>query len=146
MAALSIGFGVLAGLVQTLGLSRWVFLVPGLAARFVAPSASETERAVSTSLFDAANAYLGMGVGEHLGYLFTALWTLTLALLLWRTWRWLALAALPLAAGIATGMLEPMGVPMAADINAISFSLWALWTIAFGILVLWRGKKALAEP
>ena len=36
VAGLSIGFGVLAGLVQGLGLLRWVILIPGLAAHFVA--------------------------------------------------------------------------------------------------------------
>jgi hypothetical protein len=144
LAALSVGFGVLAGLVQVLGLSRWVFLVPGLAANFVRPEGSETDKAIAASLFDAANRYLGVGIGEHLGYLFTALWTLTIAMLLWRAWKWLAVAAIPLALGVAAGMLEPFGVPMAADINAISFSLWALWMIVFGVLVIWRWKKALA--
>lgn len=37
IAALSIGAGVLAGLVQALGLLRWVMLVPSLAAMYVAP-------------------------------------------------------------------------------------------------------------
>jgi len=65
LAALSIGAGVLAGLVQALGLLRWVMLVPALAATYVAPGATEAERAMAVALFDAANNYLGMGVGEQ---------------------------------------------------------------------------------
>src|SRR6218665_332035 len=74
-AALSAGFGVVAGLVQALGLLRWVILAPGLAASYTAPGATETQKEMAMALFDFANRYLGMGVGEHLGYLFTALWT-----------------------------------------------------------------------
>ncbi len=35
-------FGVLAGVVQSLGFARWVFLVPALAARYVDPASTQT--------------------------------------------------------------------------------------------------------
>jgi hypothetical protein len=65
LAALSIGAGVLAGLVQALGLLRWVMLVPGLAAMYVAPGATAAEQSMAIALFDVANHYLGRGVGEQ---------------------------------------------------------------------------------
>ena len=37
-------------------------------------------------------------------------------------------------------MAEPFGVPMAGAINAISYTLWAVWTLALGIVVL-RGER-----
>ncbi|MHB1102919.1 MAG: DUF4386 domain-containing protein [Devosia sp.] len=140
-AMLSAAFGILAGLVQALGLLRWVILVPRLATKYLAPGADELERQLATSVFDAANAYLGMGVGEHLGYFFTALWTITIAIAIWNQVRWLALAAGALAIGIATGMIEPFGVPLAGTINAISFSAWALWALILGVLVLRGGRR-----
>lgn len=140
VAAFSAGFGILAGLVQALGLLRWVMLVPALAASYVAPDATPAQQEMAMALFDAANRYLGMGVGEHLGYLFTALWTLTIALLVWARFRWLALAGIVIAAGVAAGMLEPFGVPGAADINSIAFSAWALWAIVLGVVLLWKGS------
>ncbi|RYE88349.1 MAG: DUF4386 domain-containing protein [Hyphomicrobiales bacterium] len=140
VAAFSAGFGILAGLVQALGLLRWVMLVPVLAASYVAPDASEARKEMAMALFDTANRYLGMGVGEHLGYLFTALWTLTIAMLVWQRFRWLALAGVVIAAGVAFGMLEPFGVAGAGDINSIAFSAWALWALALGVVLLWRGK------
>lgn len=142
LAAFSAGFGILAGLVQALGLLRWVMLVPGLAATYVAPGATDTQKEMATALFDAANRYLGMGVGEHFGYLFTALWTLTIALLVWKQFRVLALAGIAIAAGVIVGMAEPFGVPMVGDINSIAFSLWALWALAFGVALIWKGKPA----
>lgn len=139
LAALSIGAGVLAGLVQALGLLRWVMLVPSLAAMYVAPDATEIDKSMAVALFDAANHYLGMGVGEHLGYFFTSIWTGLIAALLFRLNRVIALLGFVIAAGVIAGMLEPFGVPLTGLINSISYTLWAIWTLAVGILVL-RGK------
>ena len=142
VAAFSAGFGILAGLVQALGLMRWVMLVPALAASYVAPDATLAQQEMAMALFDAANRYLGMGVGEHLGYLFTALWTLTIAVLVWSRLRWLGVAGIVIAAGVAAGMLEPFGVAGAGDINSMAFSLWALWAIALGVALLWKRGKS----
>jgi len=145
LAALSIGAGVLAGLVQALGLLRWVLLVPGLAASYVAPGATEVQQQMATALFDAANRYLGMGVGEHFGYLFTAAWTVLAAALIVRQHRYIAAAGVLISLGVMAGMAEPFGVPMAGAINAISYTLWAVWTLILGIVVL-RGERREALP
>jgi len=144
LAALSIGAGVLAGLVQALGLLRWVMLVPSLAAMYVAPGATEMEQSMAIALFDAANHYLGMGVGEHLGYCFTAIWTALASALMVKTNRVIAAAGIVIALGVISGMLEPFGVPMTGLINSISYTLWALWTLILGIVVL-RGERAAAS-
>lgn len=149
LATLSLGAGVLAGLVQALGLLRWVMLVPSLAAMYVAPGATEIDRAMAISLFDAANHYLGMGVGEHLGYFFTAIWTVLISALIFRTHRIMAIAGVVIALGVVSGMLEPFGVPLTGMINAISYTLWALWTLILGIIVLRGDRKsvgAIAQP
>ena len=104
---------------QALGLLRWVMLVPSLAAAYVAPGAT-------AGLFDAMNHYLGAGVGEHLGYLFTGASTVMVSALIWTQWRPLAVAGALIALGSVAGMAEPFGVPMTSMINALSFSLWAL--------------------
>lgn len=146
LAAFSIGAGVLAGLVQALGLLRWVMLVPSLAAMYVAPGATEMEQSMAVALFDAANHYLGMGVGEHLGYFFTATWTALAAALLFKTNPILASAGIVIALGVISGMLEPFGVPLTGMINSISYTLWAVWTLIVGIVVLRDGRSATANP
>ena len=147
LAGLSIGFGALAGLVQALGLIRWVMLTPVLAASYTAPGATEMDKAMAVSLFDATNAYLGVGVGEHLGYLFTGVWTLLVSALILSDRRILAVSGMALSFTVMAGMLEPFGVPYAADINAIGFSLWALWALALGVMTLVRERAApVAQP
>lgn len=146
LAALSIGAGGLAGLVQALGLLRWVMLVPSLAAIYVAPGVTEVEQSMAVALFDAANHYLGMGVGEHLGYFFTAIWTVLTAALIFRTNRIMAVAGIVIALGVISGMLEPYGVALTGMINATSYTLWAVWTLIVGIIILRSKGQATAAP
>ncbi|WP_421759764.1 DUF4386 family protein [Devosia sp.] len=144
VAGLSIGFGVLAGLVQGLGLLRWVILIPGLAAHYVAPGTTELQQAMDVAIFDFANQFLGAGVGEHVGYLFTAIWTALVSALLVRDHKILAVAGLVIAAGVAFGVLEAFGVGLAGAVVAIAFSLWAVWALLVGIQVL-RGDRKTAR-
>jgi hypothetical protein len=114
-------FGVVAGLAQTLGFLRWPFLVPHLAEAYLAPGASEAQRAVAALVFEAFHRYAGMAVGEHLGYLSTSVWTFLIALLMLRAplfGRWLGMSGMVLAVGVATGLLEPAGWELAGTINA----------------------------
>ena len=77
----SIVVGSAAALVQALGLVRWPFAVPELARRYVAadgPDAAATRRADRGHLRDPPSA-ARRGIGEHLGYLLTGVWTLLVA-------------------------------------------------------------------
>lgn len=134
-------FGVVAGLAQTFGFLRWPFLVPHLAQAYLAPGASEAQRAAAALVFEAFHRYAGMAVGEHLGYLSTSVWTFLVALLMLRSplfGRWLGASGMVLALGIATGLLEPAGWELAGAINAISYLAWALWLIVVGVVLLVR--------
>jgi hypothetical protein len=134
-------FGVVAGLAQTLGFLRWPFLVPHLAQAYLAPQASEAQRAAAALVFEAFHRYAGMAVGEHLGYLSTSVWTFLVALVMLRSplfGRWLGLSGLLLALGVATGLFEPAGWELAGTINALSYLAWALWLIVLGVVLLVR--------
>ena len=63
--------GVMAAVVQFLGLVRWPFLVPYLARVDADPDASPARRETIDVVFQSFNRYLGVAVGEHLGYLLT---------------------------------------------------------------------------
>jgi hypothetical protein len=95
---------------------------------------------MAVSIFEATNLYLGLGVGEHLGYLFTGVWTLLVSSLLFADRRILSLSGFALSLGVIAGMLEPFGVPAAAAINAIAYSLWALWSLILGVMLLVEGR------
>jgi hypothetical protein len=142
-------FGLIAGLSQTLGFLRWPFLVPHLAQAYLAPGASEAQRAAAGMVFEAFHRYAGMAVGEHLGYLSTAVWTVLVAVVMLRTAvlpRWLGASGVVLALGIAAGLAEPAGWELGGTINALSYLAWALWLIAVGVtLLIRRGDPALSE-
>jgi len=137
LASAAMVFGVVAGLLQFLGLARWPFLVPYLADTYVDPQSSPATRDAAAVTFQAFHDYAGGALGEHLGYLFTALWTLVLVpgiRVLGRPWlAWLGIAS---AIGIALGMLEPLGVDAAGTVNAVAYTAWAVWLVIVGVLVL----------
>ena len=138
--ATATAFGVLGGMVQFLGLIRWPFLVPYLADTYLDPASSAATRESIAVVFQAFNQYAGVGVGENLGYLFTGLWTLLVALAMFGSAlpfrRWLALLGVVSAVGILLGMLEPAGFEPAANIVVVGYILWSIWLALFGIFLL----------
>ena len=71
VVAVSVAVGVLASAVQFLGMIRWPFLVPYLA-REAARSGPNSARGEAVDVaFQSFNRYLGVAVGEHLGYALT---------------------------------------------------------------------------
>jgi hypothetical protein len=142
--AVATAFGVTAGVVQFLGLVRWPFLVPYLADAYLDPASSTATRESAAVVFQAFNQYAGVGVGENLGYLFTGLWTLLVALAMFGSAlpfrRWLGLLGMASAAGILVGMLEPAGFGPAANVVVIGYVLWSIWLTLTGIILLLPGS------
>ena len=138
--AVATTFGVIAGVVQFLGLVRWPFLVPYLADTYLDPASSAATRASVAVVFEAFNRYAGVAVGENLGYLFTGLWTRVVALAMFGSAlpfrRWLGLLGTVSAAGLLVGTLDPAGFDPAADIVVVGYILWSLWLAVFGIFLL----------
>lgn len=66
-------FGVISAIVQIIGLLRWVFVVPVIANSYVSGNAA-TKAAAITS-FQTIHQFGGVLLGEHLGQLFTIIWT-----------------------------------------------------------------------
>ena len=91
-------------------------------------------------VFEAFNRYAGVAVGEHLGYLFTGLWTALVALAMFGSAlpfrRWLSLLGMVSAAGVLVGTLEPAGFEAAANIVVVGYVLWSIWLLLTGIILL----------
>ena len=148
LTVLSIVVGAVASLVQGLGLVRWPFAVPELARRYVAapdgPEGDSTRQVVST-LFGTLHRLLGVGIGEHLGYLFTGLWTLLVAAsILWTATlpAWLGIVGVPIGVALLVSTLEfvgpnePDGWGLAGTIVPIAYIAWSIWLIALGVFLL----------
>ena len=137
--------GGAAAIVQMLGLARWPFLVPELARRHVAapkgPAGDATREAVEIT-FVAVHRLLGIGIGEHLGYLLTGAWTLLVAASIASTQvlpGWLGLLGVPIGLGILVGALEFVGPnegdgwPIAGRVVPVAYIAWSLWLVALGV-------------
>ena len=135
LGGIAVALGVLAGFAKTLGIVRWTLLMPGLAAAWVDPAATEATRAAIAVTYAAFNAYAG-GVGEVLGVgLFAGLWTILVSVALVRLGggaRWLGLAGLAAAGLLLTTLLTVVGIenPILLTLSGI---LWQLWTFALAI-------------
>lgn len=135
--ALATTIGVLAGLVQFMGLIRWTFLVPYLAESYFETNASQATRDSISVVFQAFHRFAGMAIGEHLGYLCTSVWTALIALALAQSSQfshWLGWIGFLPALCIFIGLFEEAGFQPAAAINAIGYILWSVWLIVVGVV------------
>jgi hypothetical protein len=81
-----------------------------LAAAYLDPVASVTTRETINIVTLAFNQYAGLGIGEHLGYLFTAFWGLLVGLAMLSSAifpKWLGWIGMLSSLGILAGVMEP---------------------------------------
>ncbi len=137
--------GVLAATVQFLGLARWPFLVPALARTYESPSSSQATREAAAVTFDAFHRYLGVAVGECLGYLFTGAWTVLVGVAMLQSTTfdpWLALPGIVIGSFLILGSLEFVGPfeekgwKLAGSVVPIAYTAWSVWLIATGVVLL----------
>lgn len=142
---MALAVGLLSALVQTLGLMRWPFVVPLLARRYVDLNATQGQRESAELVFDALHRYLGVGVGEHLGYLLTGSWTLLTGFLVLGSSVlpiWLGWLAIPIGLALLIGALEFVGPnesegwSVAERVTPIAYIAWSLWLVACGVALL----------
>jgi Domain of unknown function (DUF4386) len=142
---LAVTIGVLAGLVQMLGLLRWVYLVPSLARMSADPRMESGEREATVAVFRAMHQYLGIGVGEHLGYLFTGIWSvLTGVAIVGRELipAWMGWVGIVVGVGLIVGSAEFLGRDeedgwaLAGAAIPILYIAWSLWLLAMGIALI----------
>jgi hypothetical protein len=144
LTAVTIVIGSAAAIVQALGLVRWPFAVPELARRYVeadGPDAASTRRAIEV-VFATLNRLLGVGIGEHLGYALTGVWTILVAASILSTTAiaaWLGWIGLPIGVALLIGSAEFVGAnersgwSIAGTIVPIAYVAWSLWLIGLGI-------------
>jgi hypothetical protein len=142
-----VALGIAAGLVQVIGLIRWPFLVPELARRYVDPAATVERRETIEIVFSSIHRLLGVGIGEHLGYLLTGLWSAGLGLAILATPAgivpaWLAVPGLIVGLALMVGSLEfvgpnePRGWSVAEKLVPIAYVGWSAWLVVLGFLAI----------
>lgn len=139
--------GSAAAIVQAVGLVRWPFAVPELARRYVAADGPDgpTTRDAIVVVFATLHRLLGVGIGEHLGYLLTGAWTIIIAVSVASTDvlpQWLGWLGVPIGVALLVGSLEFVGPSerkgwsVAGIIVPIAYIAWSLWLIALGFALV----------
>lgn len=145
LLTIGVTVGVLAAVVQFLGLIRWPFLVPYLARADAEPGATEARRDAIDVIFQSFNRYLGVAVGEHLGFLLTGTWSVLVGAAITQS---TALHPLVGVAGILIGAVlvvcslefvgpfERGGWKLAATLTPFTYIAWSLWLVVVGVALL----------
>lgn len=147
--------GLVSLVLAVVGLTRWVFVVPGLARLYTDPSSSEAMQASALVTFQAIHQYGGVVIGEHISQFMTVLWMALISSMMvrsafFRAWQgWLGFVAAlvyflgqsELLATVIPGFPE---VPAAGLIGSL---LWLLWMIVLGVALLrYQPSVATAPP
>jgi hypothetical protein len=129
--------GVTAAAVQVIGLSRWLVLVP----RFSDDAFDPARRADAHRQFELAHSWLGHAVGETLGYALTAAFTIAVTGALAGIPRWLRVGGFTAAGLVATGVVVPLGVDVAALTNFVGYLLWTAWLVCLAAHLLISARR-----
>ena len=146
--------GLVSLVLAVIGLTRWVFVAPGLARLYTDPASSEAMRTAALVTFQAVHQYGGVVIGEHISQFMTVLWMALISVMMLRSalfqpWQgWLGLVAAlvyflgqsELLATVIPGFPE---VPVAGLIGSL---LWLFWMIVLGVALLRFRPAPATEP
>ena len=137
--------GIAAAAVQVIGLARWPLLVPGYAANAASPD--PVIAAAARDSFLLAHHILGAVVGETLGYLLTAAWTVLVLVALNRqlAGRWFTILGAGSAVLILAGVLTPLQLPLVDTANFVGYIAWSLWLVVFAVLILRQARSGVRQ-
>lgn len=135
--------GVIGLIVQMVGLLRWTFVVPMLAESFIQASDESMKSAVIMS-FKTIHQFAGVELGEHLGQLFTIIWTVMISIVFSKldlVPKWLTNLAylssfIYLCAQAELFSTVIPGFPVWNLAGFLGSTLWLIWLILLGTRLL----------
>jgi len=143
---IAVPVGIAAAAVQVIGLLRWPILVPGYASD--AASADPGVAAAARDSFSTASDILGTAIGETVGYLLTATWTLLVIVAPGRRYagRWFQAFGAGAAVLVLLGVLSPLDLPVIDTANLLGYVLWSAWLVAFAIVIAVHERRRASAP
>lgn len=141
--------GAASGILQAVGLLRWVFVVPSLATAYGATDADPGERAAIVQIFNAIHQYGGVALGEHLGQILLVAWSIGIIAACWRAGgalKWTSFIGIVTIPLWIVGQSELFATVIAGfpvmETTPIAFMLWMIWLLALaGALAFQREKR-----
>ncbi len=140
--------GVIGLIVQMIGLLRWTFVIPVLSNEFVGATDAATKAAATLS-FKTIHQFAGVILGEHLGQLFTIVWTVLMSITFMKfksVPKWVSILGIIssfiylLAQAELFATVIP-GFPVWDMAGFIGSTLWLIWLVIIGIYFLKMKKK-----
>lgn len=136
--------GIVGGVTQMVGLLRWTFVVPVLAATYTDPAASVATRDSAIVIFKTIHQYGGVVLGEHIGQSFTIIWMLLVSLSMFKSamfkpWlAWFGILASIVYLLAQTELLATVinGFPVVPEAGLIGSTLWLVWMLVMGIVLV----------
>lgn len=136
--------GVVAAVAQLTGLLRWSLVVPFLAERWLN---HPEQHAFLEVAYELQHRLFGVMIGEHIGQLFLAVWTLSASVLLSRFAAPLWIAAMGglmgvlFLGGLGAGLSRSVSMPsFVSSLPMVAFMGWSLWIVVVGVFVTRRAK------
>ncbi|WGV24489.1 DUF4386 domain-containing protein [Halotia branconii] len=140
--------GVLSGILQSVGLMRWVFVIPVLANLYV-ESASPATREAVVVVYQAVHQYGGVALGEQMGQFLLTFWTLGVGMAMlkspvFKPWiGWLGLVTIPFWLIGQTELLATVIPSMPVwEVTPIGFMIWEVWLLVIGVHLLRFASKS----
>lgn len=142
LAGIATKIGLIGLIVQMIGLLRWTFVVPVLADAYVHGDAASKAAAIMS--FKTIHQFAGVLLGEHLGQLFTIVWTVLMSIVLmrerliprWAGWFGIVSAVIYFFAQAELLATVIPGVPVWEMAGFIGSTLWLIWLVI--ISINWR--------
>ena len=139
--------GVIGLIVQMIGLLRWTFVVPVLADSFV-NAADEPTRAAAIMAFKTIHQFAGVILGEHLGQLFTIVWTAMISFVLhqakaipaWLKYVGYVAGTIYLMAQAELFATVMTSLPVWDLAGFIGSTLWLIWLVIVGVYFIWASS------
>jgi len=136
-------FGIISGIVQIIALLRWVFVIPVIADSYVSAGDAATKTAAIIS-FQTIHQFGGVLLGEHVGQLFTIIWTVMISYTFiklnifskWVSWLGITASVIYLMAQAELFATIIPGFPVWDMAGFIGSTLWLIWLIIVGIKFL----------
>lgn len=133
--------GVVAGVLLYIGIIRYSFLFPTLAAM---RQSGLYDTAAIDLTFKAMNTFIGESMAEHAQFTFSAFMFLFFGLSITKSKvlpKWIALFAISTTAVILVGNLEQFGFKFAFAFNRFAAKMLALWFVCAGVVLVYRGHR-----
>ena len=145
LSLVAAGVGFASAIFHVAGFSRWLFAVDGLARQYVsAENLTVAQQDMIEVVFNTLHMYLGVTVGETLGFATMGVWAVLTAIALYQSGylpKWAAYLSSLCGLGIIAGVLEWTGWSAAAEINAYTYQLWILIIACLGVSFLLRSNR-----